>query len=88
MQANNIGLEVIRETPLYVTPQYYHEVINMVPMKENDLQKQHTEAFDNTNFELVKYLFNDVYNRYYGDLSPELLLEALKKYYKVCFLLM
>lgn len=83
MLPNNLTLEIIRENPLPANPQHFVEVTHLVPTKEEELQKQHTETFDQTNYELVKFMSQDIKKNYQVDLTPERLIEALQKLYKV-----
>jgi hypothetical protein len=80
---NHQNLEVLRENPIPVVQQYYDEVSNTVPQREEELQKQDTEPFENNNYELVKHLFYDVSTENYSKFTSEQLIQTLKKLYKV-----
>ena len=80
---NHQNLEVLRESPNPAIEQYYDIVASTVPQKEEELQKQDTEPFENNNYELVKHLFYDVSTENYDNFTSEQLIIILKRLNKV-----
>lgn len=83
MQSNNLTLETIYESPYPTHPQHYYEAANLIPTKDENLQKQHTETFDKTNYESVKYQFYQILNEHQNEEDLGKLTVGLKKLYKV-----